>query len=596
MQLYSTGNAMLTGAIPTILLFAKDKDTETSTVGDWVANFSSPSEATWDFGGTYLYGNAKKTVKYYTINHKGGDSSDEAQLEAKAVFESIAPISLEEIKRNNKPVVRMPIANYFYNVFLFYKEGYGACKNKSIGISSLTDYESFIQSTSVLQSSLNVKISDTFSGGQFIPISGELKPQVRFGVCEFASTGQEKRGIVPIIVYKLGEAYTLKLCSRCYDWDDFERVFGKFSMKDFDDDKGPISGEDGGGGSFNTTSDGVGIPSLPSLGISSTGFVNVYVPSPGTLKWLGQDLFPDISERLFEETEESVNPLVTLSNNISLVGKTLHDLINSFINSKLIEYVIDCHIIPCKPIESEQAENIKIGFKEFYQRASKALSDYVQVDCGSIQVKEYYANFIDYVGTTAKLYLPFVGFVDVEPELFQNGILKVVYNFNVIDGSFIAFVMSSSSKSQLKDSVVASYSGACCVHIPLTGLNYSSMISGIVGGSASMLQFSVKGNISGAVDSAVNVMQSKPNLAQSNQYNSTSAFLSVRKPYLLISRQVSSYSKDYAKEKGLPLNVTKRLSEVKGMTICNDIITDSLNCTFEEKEMIKNLFKSGVIL
>lgn len=57
-------------------------------------------------------------------------------------------------------------------------------------------------------------------------------------------------------------------------------------------------------------------------------------------------------------------------------------------------------------------------------------------------------------------------------------------SFNIIDGSCIAFVIATSSKSKLADTVVATFGGNCCVHMPITGVNYSSMISGVVGGIA----------------------------------------------------------------------------------------------------------------
>ena len=72
--------------------------------------------------------------------------------------------------------------------------------------------------------------------------------------------------------------------------------------------------------------------------------------------------------------------------------------------------------------------------------------------------------------------------------------------------------------------------------------------------------------------------------------------MGIRIPYLIIERPVASFSKNYPHEEGLPLNVTKKLSDVKGFTVCENIITDSLSCTFKEKEMIKSLFKDGVIM
>lgn len=366
--------------------------------------------------------------------------------------------------------------------------------------------------------------------------------------------------------------------------EDINRFFGtiKFDIKKTDDEYGDYS--EGGGysfPSFDKSSDIIGLPPMPSIGVSNIGFINVYNPSVNSLANLGNDLFPDV--------------VITTDSDLSAIAKNVGEIAKSFVNSKLIDYVIDTHIIPVSPTASN-SENIKIGFKTFDQTAPKVTSDYIDFDCGTLNIAEYYSNFIDYVGTTAKLYLPFVGYTSIEPEYFQNGKLQVKYRFNIIDGSFIAFVISSSSKSNLKDSVIATYSGNCCVHIPLTGLNYSSMVSGVVGSGLKGLSSLATGNVGGALSSAMEVAQAKPQMENSNGYNATSSFLGIRTPYLLISRTVSNFSENYAKENGLPYNVTEKIGNLTGFTIVDNIILDNLNITETEKQMISALFTKGIFL
>lgn len=408
---------------------------------------------------------------------------------------------------------------------------------------------------------------------------------------------------------------------------DLEELGGVINVNKHDDTYGDISSGGGyGGGSFDNTSDAIGVPQVPSIGVTSTGFINVYNPSLGELEGFGDELFPDFSEHQFT----SADSLEAIANNIAEVGATIYDLLKSFINSNLINYVLDCHIIPCVPTVSDKIP-IKVGFKTFPQQSAKVTSDYVTVDCGTLEIAEYYQNFIDYVGTTAKLYLPFVGFVGIEPEYFQNGKLKVTYSFNVIDGSFMAFVLSTSSKSNLKETVIGSFGGNCCVHIPITGVNYSSMISGIVQGvttvassgltsyagklltkdivedlghkdtnytqnDATRSSINVRKSQLNTASSALSLLSAKPTYESSNSYNSNSAYMGIRIPYLLISRPVSSFSDTYTKENGLPLNVSKKLESVKGMTVASNLVLDGLSCTAEEKNMIKALFEEGVIL
>lgn len=347
-------------------------------------------------------------------------------------------------------------------------------------------------------------------------------------------------------------------------------------------------------GSFDTSSDAIGVPELPSLGVSTTGFINIYSPSINELVNFGEDLFPDFQNADFPDLSGEVG-LKEIGQALGALVDNVYNIGQSFINSKLIDYVIDCHIIPCYPSVGAK-EKIKVGFKRFNQESLKVTSDYVSVDCGSLNIAEYYNNFIDYVGTEAKLYLPFVGFVGIEPEFFQNGTIKVVYSFNIVDGSFMAHVLSTSSKSKLKDTVIGSYSGNCCIHIPITGLNYSTLVTSVLNGTGATVSNLMSGNITGAVDNALNTLSSKPSMQNSNGYSSSSAFLGIRKPYLLISRIVSSFSANYTQENALPLNVSKTLSEMNGLTVVKNAILDGLTCTSTEKEMIKNMLEKGVIL
>lgn len=367
---------------------------------------------------------------------------------------------------------------------------------------------------------------------------------------------------------------------------DLEKLGMSFNfVEEFSESFGDTSRTQGySGGSFNTSSDSIGVPQLPSVGVTTTGFINVYNPNINALKKLGEDLFPDFEEKTFE----SGDGLESVVKNIGLVGETIYDLLQSYINSNLINYVVDCHIIPVVPQTNAQ-NNIKIGFKTFSQSANIVNSDYVQVDCGSLNISEFYSNFADYIGTDSQLYLPFVGFVPIRNEYYQNGTIRIVYNFNVIDGSFMCFILSTSSKSELKDTVIASYSGNCCVHIPISGLNYSTMFSQQLNGALNVLN----GNV---ISGTENILKAKPERGDSNNYSSVSSFMGIRIPYLLISRPVSSFSSNYPKEKGLPVNVTEQLNNITGLTICDNLILNGLSCTTEEQEEIKTLFKDGVII
>ena len=378
-----------------------------------------------------------------------------------------------------------------------------------------------------------------------------------------------------------------------------QETFGEITGENISPDYGDASGPGGyDGGTFDDSSDTIGIPAMPTIGVSSIGFTNVYNPSTGALAQLGEDLFPDFTPTTpYTPTGNTVIDAITdVAEALANIATNIPNMIEMYNNSQLINYIIDCHIIPVTPsVGASQA--IKIGYRTMNQAAPKVTSDYVDCDCGTINIGEYYRNFIDYGPyTQAKLFLPFVGFVPIEPELFQSGALKVVYRFNVIDGSFMAFVVSTSSKSKLSNSVIGQWGGNACVHVPITGINYSNMVSGIAAGASAVVAEIGKGSLIGTADAALNTAAAAPALQSSNGYNATTSFLSVRTPYLMIERSVSHYSKDYGHEQGYPSEITTSLSKISGYTEADSIHLEGLGATDEEMKEIASLLAAGVIL
>lgn len=367
---------------------------------------------------------------------------------------------------------------------------------------------------------------------------------------------------------------------------------GEPEIEEKDDEYGNYSTSGGyGGGSFDDSSDAFGLPTLPSLGVSEVGFVNVYNPTKNELLGFADELFPDF-EKPTPSQKEGLDGVVE---NLANVTSVIECLTDSYINKGLIDFVIDCHIVPVTP-STTSSTGLKVGFKTFNYNPKKVVRDYVEFDCGSLSIPEYYQNFLDYMGTRAKLYCPFIGFVDVKPEWFQSGLLQLIYHFNVIDGSCIAFLIGTSSKSNLKNTVVATFGGNCCVHMPITGLNYSSMITGIVAGGASIVRSAANKDLGGMARGVTDMLSAKPSLEQSNGYNAGMSYMCYRRPYLLIERPVASFSKNYPHEQGLPLNVTKKLSTVTGFTTCEAPVLDGLHALDEEKEMIRAALAEGIIL
>lgn len=361
--------------------------------------------------------------------------------------------------------------------------------------------------------------------------------------------------------------------------------------KEADPDLGPASepggyGPGGGGAiggiggpqpTFDFTSDPFELSPLPP-GISELGFINIYKCGIGALTALGATLFPDVSA-----ATDVMTAITALSDSVW--------------NSKLIDYVISIHMIPCN-VTAGTDENIKIGTRTLTGiQGAKITSDYAEVNLGSLKVDEAYTSFADYSASRARLYLPFYGFIELKPEFWQSATLSIKYRFNVVDGSFIATVTSHVNRHQPDfDALVGQYSGTACIHCPASGVSYASMFGGMISNSAGLGMSMASGNITGVASSALNLAQtSQGNMEHSNAYNASASVMGHRKPFLLIERPVSQYPTRYGAEVGYPLAVTKRIGACTGLTICDDPVLN-FGCSEEEGKAIIAALKEGVIV
>lgn len=354
------------------------------------------------------------------------------------------------------------------------------------------------------------------------------------------------------------------------------------------------------GATHDDSSDTIDIPAEPEIGVTNVGFVNVYRTGANSLQDMGVELFPPLAytaptpitgSDVTDAIVNGMNQIVTFLGNIP-------SFFDQMVANTLINYIIDCHMIPVTPSYGS-SEPIKVGYKTMTTATgNRVTSDYKTFDCGSISLQEYYAGFADFL-ENVKLYLPFVGFVSARPEWFKRTSLQVKYRFNIIDGSFIAYVLSSGryvNNNNTGKTIVGQYAGNACVHLPITGLTYSNMVAGLIGAGSGAIAGAASGNIAAAATSAIAAAGAHGDIAQSNSYNASASFMGCRRPFLLIERPVSNYSKSYQKEIGIPSNVTKKLGSLTGFNMLGDIHLDGIDATDQEKLEIERLLRSGVIL
>lgn len=397
--------------------------------------------------------------------------------------------------------------------------------------------------------------------------------------------------------------HTDGVCVMC-DTSKWTNLLGSFTIEEEpkdDPQKGIPSIPIGAAGDVVTKAlEEIQIPDKPVLGVSSLGTYNVYKVGLMDLTNFMSEIFHTTTRTNYSGNDFGELMATALIN----IDKGMNDLVKGDVT----QFVVDTHIIPCTP-ETSAYTNIGIGGYLTNSRGMPVTSDYIDVDCGAIRLGKGYTTHYDSfqdMSTRLKLYLPFIGYVDLDNNLIwkvknQPQSIRVRYRFNVLDGSCMAFVSSGALGDGSTTSIIGVYSGSCCVHMPLTGANYSSVISGMIQTASGIATGLATGNpltaTMGVGNGLANLM--KPNTTMSNSYNATSSFMGIRRPYLIIQKNTQNMPINFYERNGGLCMISYKLNDIKGsgFTKCANVDTNTFgNLKKHEKEELKRMLESGVYL
>lgn len=331
---------------------------------------------------------------------------------------------------------------------------------------------------------------------------------------------------------------------------------------------GDTSGTGGGGGNYDPTSDPIDFPGLPTGGALTSGMIKGFVMNSGNLIGLQNKLW-DMS---------------------------LFDIATQF--QKLVNQPMDCiislHCLPFIPTEGPTPEEIKLGSFSTGISANRVAAQYMEIDAGSIDVKEYWGSAMDYAPfTQVEIFVPFVGFRNIQIEDIQGLTLSMKYHVDVLTGDCVAYLKCGTS-------VLYSWTGNCLSHVPCTS-NSSDLLAKNIAAVGTVGVGIATGNpaaaAAGAISGAVNTATAKNHVQRSGDVAGSPGLMSDFTPYLVFHRPRQSLAKSYNKFKGYPSNITYVLSTLKGYTEVEHIhLTGVSGATDTELAEIEQLLKNGVII
>lgn len=329
-------------------------------------------------------------------------------------------------------------------------------------------------------------------------------------------------------------------------------------------DPGGSSGAGGGGGSFDNTSTPIEIPNLPSISAASTGFISLYNPTLNQLNELASYMWSDLFQvdgwkKLFADPMDAI---------------------------------LGLSIVPVA-VPSGGTREVKVGNIGTGKELTIAASQFVEVDCGSINVNEYWGAYLDYEPyTQAQIFLPYIGTRPISVDEIMGKTVRVVYHVDILTGACCCFVKCG-------DSVLYTYNGQCSIPIPITGANYASVVNGVISVAASVGSLVATGGssaptaIPAIASSAVNQM--KPQVEKSGSISGSAGVLNMQTPYLILIRPRQALPSKQNEFIGYPSLITAQLTELKGYTEVQSIHLENIPATQEELAEIESILEGGVI-
>ena len=273
--------------------------------------------------------------------------------------------------------------------------------------------------------------------------------------------------------------------------------------------------------------------------------------------------------------------------------------------------IISYHYLYAPPTVATTKKNIMIGNYRSGVTSYVVTNEVIDFPCGEIDVPRLFEDYRDYTETRVLIYLPYIGFQDLDSRDVIGCTVSLRYKIDVITGTCVATInpkKGGENNSQVQHCAYM-FSGNCAIQRPITAADRSRLLSGALGGGAAGATIGNKigsifpgiGNIVGtlvggglgaAVGGAKGFMGET---VVSNGFSSNAgALCGYYSPYILIQRSRPADSEQFAFFEGQPAQKLVKIANVSGFIRVKECYIDIPQASDSEKELIKTLLRQGV--
>ena len=235
---------------------------------------------------------------------------------------------------------------------------------------------------------------------------------------------------------------------------------------------------------------------------------------------------------------------------------------------------------------------------------------------GDIEISEYYGSYLDYAPyTTISIYLPYIGFKQLDVSKVMGKTINVTYGVDFSQGIVTAYI---SYYYEGNKQVFAEFSGQMGIPLKVTGKNttaaenavkdaafaiggfaLSAIAVGVTAVATGGVSLLAAGGLAGtglnAAGKVFNAVTVQPDGVSVGNAGAENWLISPQRCYIFIQRPTTATPEKFANTNGWATRYTGKISEFTGYLECSTVI-NTVSATAEEKNQITNLLKQGVYI
>lgn len=235
-----------------------------------------------------------------------------------------------------------------------------------------------------------------------------------------------------------------------------------------------------------------------------------------------------------------------------------------------MQAIIGVHAIYLTPEVSDYIKEITIGHVDTGIEGKFELKTTTQIfDFGSVNIGHRFLDadclYLDYEPyTKIKLFLPYIGMVDLNTNEVMGKRLNIKYEVDFITGSFTAYVLvqqpvvsNPTSDNEYISCALYQYGGNCAYTIPISTSSYMGLVGSLIGVAGSTVATIASGGatapmlIGTAANTASSLASGINNVAHTGGFSANTGATGYPNPFLVVTRPyVVTGSRDYIDKNG----------------------------------------------